>query len=126
MRWIIDTNVWIDAMAGEQSAGRALKAATHDDWCGHSAISRLEVLSYSRLTEGEMTAFRAMLDQYVEVPIDNDVIEEAARLRRLVKVKAPDAIVAATALIRQAALITRNVDDFRRIPGLSSRSPDGF
>ncbi len=126
MRWSIDTNVWIDAMAGELRAENALKAATHDESCGYSSISRLEVLSFSRLTEGEMAAFRAMLDQYVEVPIDHEVIEEAARLRRLVKVKAPDAIVAATALIRHATLITRNVDDFRRIPGLSSRSPDGF
>ena len=126
MRWTIDTNVWIDAMAGEPCAEHALKVATLDEWCGYSAISRLEVLSFSQLTEGEMTAFRAMLDQYVEVPIDNEVIEEAARLRRLVKVKAPDAIVAATALIRHATLITRNMNDFRRIPGLSSRSPDGF
>ena len=126
MRWTVDTNVWIDAMAGESCAENALKVATHDEWCGYSAISRLEVLSFSRLTEGEMAAFRTMLDQYVEVPIDNDVIEEAARLRRLVKVKAPDAIVAATAVIRQATLITRNLDDFRRIPGLSSRSPDDF
>ena len=33
--------------------------------------------------------------------------------------KAPDAIVAATALLQQAELVTRNTADFKKVAGLS-------
>jgi predicted nucleic acid-binding protein len=46
------------------------------------------------------------------------VVEEPARLRRTVRMKAPDAIIAATALLESATLVTRNAGDFVRVPRL--------
>ena len=123
MRRLLDTNVWIDAMSGEPVAARALTVAIADEWCGLSAMTRLEVLSYSALTESDMADWRMLLASAAEVPIGDGVIEEAARLRRTVRMKTPDAIIAATALLENAVLVTRNTGDFRRVPGLTVMEP---
>ena len=123
MRRLLDTNVWIDAMSGEPEAARALTIAIANEWCGFSAMTRLEVLSYSGLTASDITDWRTLLSGAVEVPMSETVIEEAARLRRTVRMKTPDAIIAATALLENAALVTRNLGDFRRVPGLMVIEP---
>ena len=123
MRRLLDTNVWIDAMSAESEAARALMVAISDDWCGYSAMTRLEVLSYSSLSPSDIADWRALLASATEVAIGDSVIEEAARLRRTVKLKTPDAVIAATALLENAALVTRNVEDFRRVPGLNVMGP---
>ena len=123
MRWLLDTNVWIDAMANEPMASSALMVAALDEWCGHSAMTRLELLSHPSLSAQDLADWRLLLAQSEEVTIGDTVIEEAARLRRTVRLKAPDAIIAATALLQNATLVTRNIADFRRVPGLMVMSP---
>ena len=55
--------------------------------------------------------------------MDNAVLEEAIRLRKAYKMKLADSIVAATALLNNAELNTRNVSDFKSIPGLMLVNP---
>lgn len=49
-----------------------------------------------------------------------DIIEETIRLRKQIKIKIPDAIIAATALTNNMTLITRNTNDFTGIVNLKS------
>lgn len=44
--------------------------------------------------------------------------DEAARIRREHGLKMPDALIAATALLQAATLITANARDFRRVSSL--------
>ena len=53
------------------------------------------------------------------IPVSSEVIDTAIRLRRQVKIKSPDAIVAATALLEKAELVTPNISDFQKISGLT-------
>ncbi len=55
-----------------------------------------------------------------------DTNEEAIRLRRLYRLKSPDAIIAATALLRQTGIVTRNISDFQNVSGLSVLDTQGF
>ncbi|MBC7448068.1 MAG: hypothetical protein H7330_08420 [Hymenobacteraceae bacterium] len=56
--------------------------------------------------------------------MDELVVQETIRLRRLHRRKRPDAIIiAATALVHRLTLITRNVADFRAIAGLTVLDP---
>jgi predicted nucleic acid-binding protein len=119
MRWVLDSNVWIEAAAGISHAVSALTQAAGADWGGYSAISRLEVLGFPNLTPAEENGLLALLSQFHEVPVSSAVIDKAIQLRRQVKIKSPDAIVAASAVIEGAELVTRNVSDFRKIPGLT-------
>ena len=119
MRWILDSNVWIEGVAGVPHATRALLRAGAIDWCGFSAMSRLEVFGFPGLTPQGEQRFATLLAQFHEVLVSTEVIDAAIRLRRQLRIKAPDAIVAATVLFEQANLVTRNVSDFKRVPGLS-------
>ena len=120
MRWVLDTNVWIDAHAGKPDACRVFTQAraTPGAWVGFSAMTKLEALGYSSLTAADDRALRELLAQFEEVPVMPVVIEEAIRLRRLHKLKSPDAIIAATALLQQAEVVTRNTADFKKVAGL--------
>ncbi|MXX11364.1 MAG: type II toxin-antitoxin system VapC family toxin, partial [Nitrospira sp. SB0667_bin_9] len=52
--------------------------------------------------------------------IDQDVKEEAIRLRRKSRLKLPDAIIAATAMCHDAVLVT-NDNEMQDVPDLKSR-----
>ena len=45
---------------------------------------------------------------------------ETIRIRRHLKIKLPDAIIAATCLINNCCLITNNIKDFSKIEGLQT------
>lgn len=60
----------------------------------------------------------ALLDICRFVPVNVAVADAAARIRRETGLKLPDALIAATALLQDAALVSANGKDFRRVPGL--------
>jgi hypothetical protein len=55
--------------------------------------------------------------------IDDDVIQKTITIRKTKKMKLGDAIIAATAIIYGLTLISRNLSDFRSIPGLTVIDP---
>ena len=52
-----------------------------------------------------------------------DVVTECVRIRRSKKIKTPDAIIAATALVNNFTIITNNEKDFENIRGLRIVNP---
>jgi predicted nucleic acid-binding protein len=52
------------------------------------------------------------------LPIDELVIEKTISVRQNKKIALGDAIIAATALVHDLVLISRNTSDFINIPGL--------
>ena len=83
-----------------------------------SAIVRAEVLAWPAHTDGSLSAARALLDVCHLVPVSAEVADEAARIRRETGLKLPDALIAATAVLQRATLVTANGRDFRRVPDL--------
>ncbi len=59
-----------------------------------------------------------LLGQFHQVSIFTSVIDEAIRIQKQVRIKTPDALIAATALVEGSELVTRNVSDFAQVPGL--------
>lgn len=53
------------------------------------------------------------------LPLTTEVLEQAARLRAATGIKTPDAIHAASALLRNASLLLSNDKGFQKIPALS-------
>ena len=125
MRWLLDTNVVIDAFAGRPEAINAIKSAREADleWIGYSAITRLEVLGFPELTAADEAGLQQLLAQFSEAPVTAPVIEKAIEIRRSVRIKIPDAVISATALIYSASLVTRNVRDFSVITQLAIVDP---
>ena len=126
MRWLLDSNVLIDALAGLPHGVRVLQEARHrpDVLVSFSAITRVEVLGFPSLSQQEEAAIRTLLNEFDEVPISNTVIEQTIAIRKSGSIKIPDALIAATAQITGATLVTRNTNDFVRVPGLTVVHPD--
>ena len=123
MRYLIDSNIFIYAAAGQSEALAVLDAAESNDSSGYSAITRLEVLGYNQFADDEETQLLTMLSCFKEYDVSRSIIDEAVRLRKSAAVKVPDAIIAATARIYKATLVTRNTDDFKNVDSLDVRNP---
>jgi predicted nucleic acid-binding protein len=57
------------------------------------------------------------------MPINEAVVDKAIELRQQFKMKSNDSIIAATALLNNMDVYTRNVDDFKNISGLTIINP---
>ena len=123
MRILLDSNMFIYAAAGEGLAVAALDAATEAEWAGYSALSRLELLGFPRIKPNDEERLASLLACFDEVPIDKRVIDDAIAIRKRRKIKVPDAIIAASARVMRATLVTRNACDFTDIPGLTLHDP---
>jgi predicted nucleic acid-binding protein len=125
MRWLLDTNILIDAFAGRPDALRKLAEARAQnvDWIGYSAVTRLEILGFSGLSTADEHGLKALLAEFQEAAITPTVVEQAIKIRRATRIKIPDAIIAATAIIYEAELVTRNVRDFESVGGLKTKNP---
>lgn len=87
-----------------------------------SVITRLEVLG-TRMLPDQRARAESLLSLFREVPIDDSTIQQAIALRSVTRIKSIDALIAATALLHDLTLITRNSKDFVAIAGLSLIDP---
>lgn len=83
-----------------------------------SQIVRMEILSFSRLTKEEEADINKLLAQCEIIGISKEIEDETISIRRKHKVKLPDAIIAASAIVTDSILVTKNIEDFRKINGL--------
>jgi hypothetical protein len=117
---LIDSNIIIYAA---QPANGALRDFIAQNAPAVSAVSYVEVLGYRHLTELERQHFEAFFAAAPVLPVSQDVLEQAVKLRQLRKMSLGDALVAGTALAHNLTLVTRNTDDFEWIAGLSLMNP---
>jgi len=123
VKYLIDTNIMVYAAAGDKRAVAFLDQAQRSEWVGYSAITRLELFGFPDLKPVDEGKLKALLACFDEVDVSSAVIEKAIEIRKQKRIKAPDAILAATALLMSAHLATRNVDDFRGVKGLQTTDP---
>jgi predicted nucleic acid-binding protein len=65
----------------------------------------------------------AFMDWVVILPINEAVVDKTISLRQKYRIGLGDAIIAATALVNNLVLITRNIKDFEIIDALSLVNP---
>jgi toxin FitB len=117
---LLDSNILIYAALPQHSVLRRL-IEQHSP--AVSVISRIEVLGYHRLQAAERQLLEQLFDLTEILPLSDSVVQRAIELRQQRKMTLGDSIVAATALIQQRVLVTRNTDDFAWIPGLQILNP---
>ncbi len=117
---LIDSNIIIYAAKPEHSALRRL-IGEHSP--AVSAISYVEVCGYHRLTEQEQSYFEEFFNAATVLPLSQEVLNQAVKLRQIKKMSLGDSLVAATAIVYNLTLVTRNSQDFAWIPNLSVMNP---
>lgn len=116
---IIDSNIIIYAAQPEYQFLRELIAQYAP---AVSAVSYVEVLGYHRLTS-KKEQLEAFFEAATILPISDEVIIQATKLRQLRSLTLGDALIAATALVHNRPLVTRNDRDFSWIPALTVVNP---
>lgn len=123
-RVVLDTNIIIDLMDGDPVIGD-LVASLDSCEIYTSVISRMEILSYPNIRDDEAELLKEFLAKIMIVPLDGYVERAAISIRRQARCKLPDAIVAASALVMGATLITRDKALARiSFPGLVIVDPE--
>ena len=123
MNVLVDTSVLIDVLRGEVAAAGILRSARATGLLHASEVTRLEVLAGMRAQEEVAT--RALLAVLTWHALDEEVADKAGDLGRTWLagnrgIDAADLAIAATALLLDAQLLTKNVKHFPMFAGLSS------
>lgn len=119
-KYLIDTNVLIDAqMNGLPKTGMGFVTEVIDKDFTISFITYIEFLGYKDIAR-ETEDFIALANV---LEVNKEIIQSCINLRKRKVIRLPDAIIAATAIVRNLTLITRNVSDFKNIPRLKIINP---
>ncbi len=113
---LLDTDVLIDHLRGH----RQLRLS--DPKLQISVVTRCELFAGRNADEPTL---RRTLNVLKEVSVTRTIAETAGSIRRTTGIPVPDALIAATALEHEMALMTRNRRHFERVTGLTLRSPQG-
>ena len=83
-----------------------------------SSITEVELFGFPSLQAEESERIEAILQTVAILSLDSHIARIAGMLRRTYGLKIPDSVVAATALFTNTTLLTRNVNDFKRVASL--------
>jgi predicted nucleic acid-binding protein len=87
-----------------------------------SVVTKIEVLGFNA-SQQHYTTLCDFIDDATVWDLNDNVVEASIEIRKKHKTKLPDAIIAATALVYDLVLISRNISDFKNIDGLQVIDP---
>ena len=119
-KYLIDTKILIDAQTKNipQNGLTFLQSIIDEDFTV-SFITYIEFLGYKAATR-ESEAFISLADI---IEINKPIIDTCITLRKIQRIKLPDAIIAATALVYELTILSRNISDFNNIAKLQVIDP---
>lgn len=88
-----------------------------------SVISQIEVPGWNAPNENSAQKAEIFVENSAIFPLNEAVVHKTISLRKTYRIKLPDAIIAATALVHGFTLVSRNEADFGKIAGLLFWNP---
>jgi predicted nucleic acid-binding protein len=122
-RFLADSNTIIDYIGNRmpQSALPTLDGYFNEGFAV-SIISKIEVLGFNA-DEDELERLASFIGWGNSIFIDGAIADKTIALRKMHRIKLPDAIIAATAIVHDLTLLSRNTNDFKNINGLKIIDP---
>lgn len=87
-----------------------------------SVVTKIELLGFNAPDEHYQLLVNFMNDATV-LDLTDNIVDQSIDVRKKHKTKLPDAIIAATAVVFNLVLISRNISDFKNIDGLQVIDP---
>jgi len=114
MGFLIDSNVVIDYLSGQiTEAGMLFMNDIINDTPVISIMTKIEVLGFNNPFEIELL-FNEFIEDSLIIDLNDSIVKTTIEIRKRIKIKTPDAIIAATAIALDYPLITRNTNDFKK------------
>ena len=117
-RFVLDTNAVIFLTTRGNVIPSVLEDKLKEADLFISVISEIELLSKPKMAADEEENLRAFIaERTIIIDLTDDVKNETIALRRSVKLKLPDCIVAATAVVLDSVLLTADDEPHCRATG---------
>ena len=78
-----------------------------------SVITKIETLGFAFTNNDEHKLLLGICNELKVIPLTDLIVEETITLKKNNRIKLPDAIIYATALVEKLPLLTNNIDDFK-------------
>lgn len=125
-RYLLDSNTIIDYIAQlHPYKDRQWLNQIIDEEINISVITKIEVLSFDPDNDDNYPILVDFFEAANIFELNNDIVNKTIQLRQKQKIKLPDAVIAATAMVNKLDLISRNTKDFKNIKGLEIINPYG-
>jgi predicted nucleic acid-binding protein len=119
LRYLFDTNIFLAFLSGDIEVKKLFsKEFVADNEIFISVIVKMELLSYPGITRADELIIRDMVEELEVIPLDDDIEALAVALRRKYRLKLPDAIIAASAVIIDSILVSKD-KDFEKVSEVS-------
>jgi predicted nucleic acid-binding protein len=120
-KYLIDTNSVIDYLDNKLSKSAAKKLDAEQ--LEISVITRMELLAWRNADAGQLAILEEFINSTTIWNLDEPIILKGIKVRKNYNIKLPDAIIAATALVYNRELVTRNNNDFKNVQGIKLINP---
>lgn len=123
-RYLLDTNILIYYLADAIPPDRIdeveamLRSSFHI-----SIIAKIEFLGWKKHTPEGYAKAEEFIRSAEVFPLIDTIADSAIHLRRTYGIKLPDAVIAATAIVHDCVLVTRNESDFTGVCTLEVYNP---
>ena len=122
--FLIDTNTLIyyfkneipDAKARELDSIFLIK-------CNISIMTKIELLSFKGSAKENEARAISFIEDCTLFHLNDEIVAKTIELRKKYRLKIPDAIIAATAMVHNMTLVSRNDSDFQPIKHLKYTNP---
>ncbi|MDB4924195.1 type II toxin-antitoxin system VapC family toxin [Mucilaginibacter sp.] len=122
-QYLIDTNAVIDYLGEKLPVkGMDFMNGIIDNVPNISVITKIEVLGFNAPDKHYKLLTNFMSDATI-FDLTSNIVDISIDIRKNYKTKLPDAIIAATAIVYELVLVSRNASDFRNIKGLKFIDP---
>src|SRR3989344_1286536 len=122
---VIDSSVFVDHFRNYTPSVKFFRVLSASSAKAlFSAITETELIAGKSCNDNSVrTIVLNMLNSLTKIEVDNQTALKAGDLSRIYGTNLPDSIIAATAIINKAELLTMNVKDFKKIKQLKVRKP---
>jgi predicted nucleic acid-binding protein len=123
VKYLFDSNILIYHFNGKlNQRGIDLLTEGLTGAGAYSIISKIELLGFNQ-SESDDRQARLLLSSLRELELTSTIAEQTIQIRKTRKIKLPDAVIAASAIVNNLTIITRNTSDFDQIVGLNYINP---
>ena len=123
IKYLFDSNILIYHLNGKlNQCGTDLLSEGLSGSGAYSIISKIELLGFNH-SESDDRQAKLLLSSLQELELTSTIAEKTIQIRKTRRLKLPDAAIAATAIVNNLTIITRNTNDFDQIVGLNYINP---